>query len=525
MINLMNNVSSQNKTLEAPSIEGSLNLSENKGLDNSLNFEDLLLNLVKGNSEIKEDLQLEKKGRENFKELNIKLNDLNLGNNLENLSLGNNLNLENDLKNLSLGNNLENLNQGNNSKKRKSFFKKATLSNNHINPKSIFNKLNKKDFSPTENILSLEMIENDQWSGKEKKYLANKLDLETNVEDLSVSKKEKRSFFNNKPSKELINKLLNKTVSVDENVPEEISEIRLNKKVDLLKNSEKNELKNILSLPLNKSLGNKVNPDVERKMYFSENFVSTKMEQRKGKKSLVETQAKALNIFQKEQDLLDGDNNIKRNKVLNIFKKNLESNNFKNERFSEISENIGSTTESHIPAEESAIGSNNFEKINSTAKSGNIVKVVDLSSISNPNQVLKEVANYIEMSKIRDGKELEVIVSHDDLGKFKIHVQKGAGRTVELHILVNSDNSYAFFNANEVNLLRNLSEKGISISDFKLIANDPMLGNKGNNFSDQNSSGNDNGYERESDDGNNSHDQGQKRRDELWKQYKENLEA
>ncbi len=116
-----------------------------------------------------------------------------------------------------------------------------------------------------------------------------------------------------------------------------------------------------------------------------------------------------------------------------------------------------------------ALGANNqtsnFRPEINLAKSS---QVIDLSSVSNPDQLINEVTNYIEMNRIENSQTLQVTVKHNDLGQFNVVANKDMNGMIALNIETSTTEAKEFFKENEVKLLKNLDMKGVRVADFKI---------------------------------------------------------
>ncbi|WP_412462982.1 hypothetical protein [Halobacteriovorax sp. RT-2-6] len=95
-------------------------------------------------------------------------------------------------------------------------------------------------------------------------------------------------------------------------------------------------------------------------------------------------------------------------------------------------------------------------------------EVLDLSNVTNADQMIKEVTNYIEMNRIENSKSLQVLVKHNELGHFNVTANKDANGMIALNIEASTIEAKEFFKENEVKLLKNLDMKGIRVADFKI---------------------------------------------------------
>lgn len=265
-------------------------------------------------------------------------------------------------------------------------------------------------------------------------------------------------------------------------------------------------------------------------IHFSEDFVSQKSIQEGNGKPLVTGTSKAVNLFKEEQSVLSDTGIIKRNTQSSLKTGELSFNSAAKEKVSGSFDTVSASSEvSQNLNQGPEIGgliTPKTEITSSIQTSGGDVKALDLSQVKDPQQLLSEISNYIETSRISSGKELEVVVKHNDLGQFKINAQKGQGDLIDLQIIANSDEAHSFFNKNEVNLLKTLTTQGVKVSDFKLSMGESSSSNaSGNNSSGQDSSGNENEFARNYNSGDDLQRDGRQRRQELWNDYRERLGA
>lgn len=263
---------------------------------------------------------------------------------------------------------------------------------------------------------------------------------------------------------------------------------------------------------------------IQTQVQYSEDFMTQKIEQGANGKTKVTGNNQALNLFSKEQSVLSDTGIINTKNISNVETGQVNFDSEKVEKLTGQFDEISSFKESNTSLNQGPfIG--NKEVTASVTTSATDTKVLDLSNIQNPEQLLKEISSYIESSRIQNGRDLEVIVNHKDLGQFKVNASKGDGGMIDLQITAASEEAHAFFNKNEVSLLKTLNGSGVKVADFKLSANFSMndtqnSNSSGNDSTGQNSSGNQQGFGRQSN-GGNSQDQGRQRRQELWDQYRE----
>ncbi len=270
-----------------------------------------------------------------------------------------------------------------------------------------------------------------------------------------------------------------------------------------------------------------------RSFQFSEDFVSTRVDQAMGGKPVVKGKKSAVNLFTKEQAQLDKGGIIKKDSLMNANKSLMSFD-------SESPLKVNSSGD-EIVASKSEVFSNSdnvnqaFSQMNNVKPSmmssevmtkSNDVKVLDMSHIDSPDKLIKEISNYIEMNKIQSSRELEIFVNHKDLGQFKVNAQKAGGNMVDLQIVAASDEGRAFFERHEVNMLKTLNNSGVKVSDFKLaMSSDASFSNSsGNDSSGSNNSGTMGQNSRQYNGGQSFSEGGRERRQEMWKQYQDSMD-
>lgn len=277
--------------------------------------------------------------------------------------------------------------------------------------------------------------------------------------------------------------------------------------------------------------GNK--PTTTTQIHYSEDFMTQKVEQNGSGKPKVVGNRQAMNMFKEEQSVLSDSGIIKKNTQaqMNLGKMNIDSSAKQQVSASFDKVDAVAETTQNLNQPQTDLASILSAKPETTTMasitaSGADVKVLDMSQVKNPEQLLSEISNYIETSRIQSGKELEVVVKHNDLGQFKINAQKGQGDMIDLQIIANSDEAHNFFNKNEVSLLKTLSTQGVKVADFKLTAGESNSTNSnGNNSSDSNSSGSEQGFAKNQSGSDNMSRGGRERRQEMWNEYRERLSA
>jgi hypothetical protein len=275
--------------------------------------------------------------------------------------------------------------------------------------------------------------------------------------------------------------------------------------------------------------GNK--PAGTTQIHYSEDFMTQKIEQNGSGKPKVVGNRQAMNMFKEEQSVLSDTGIIKRNSQaqMNFGKMNIDSSAKQQvsasfDKVDAVAETTQNMNQSQTDLASILASKPETTTLASVTATGADVKVLDMSQVKNPEQLLSEISNYIETSRIQSGKELEVIVKHNDLGQFKINAQKGQGDMIDLQIIANSEEAQSFFTKNEANLLKTLTSQGVKVADFKLTAGESSsTSSNGNNSSDSQSSGSNQNFGR-SNNGDMSND-GRQRRQQLWDQYRDRLSA
>ncbi|EQC45417.1 hypothetical protein [Bacteriovorax sp. Seq25_V] len=278
----------------------------------------------------------------------------------------------------------------------------------------------------------------------------------------------------------------------------------------------------LMQLATPKKFGADVKPVQNQAMslHSSQEFLT----QHGANKPHVVSQKHAFNMFQKEQSVLGNDGIIKKKSMTDFNKFEAKSDSLQPEKMTSKEDNLNVfETQTNDILKPSA----KVEGSVSIVSKGTDTQVIDLSSVQNKDQIISEITKYIETSKVQNGRELELVVTHKDLGQFKVNAQKsGNGELVDLKIVTSTNEGNNFFNQQETNLLKTLHTNGVKVSDIKISMNSAENHSSGNNSAGQNNSGNGQGFARDySSGGHGSHDQGKQRRQELWDQYKERLGA
>ena len=185
------------------------------------------------------------------------------------------------------------------------------------------------------------------------------------------------------------------------------------------------------------------------------------------------------------------------------------------------SNNIGTEVNMTSFADSSSqkIENNLLSKVNTNS--------IDLSSLGvaggNESEVINEIVNHLDKMKLTGAKELNVIVKHNELGKFQINASdvRGAGDSrLNLEILSNSKEVQSFFKANESGLVTLLTDRGFNLSGIKVGASNNEGFAKDFQFSSD-----EKGFSGQQQSRRDGQNQDSQRRANLWKEYQEKMGA
>lgn len=175
-----------------------------------------------------------------------------------------------------------------------------------------------------------------------------------------------------------------------------------------------------------------------------------------------------MKAYGQKQGLLN-DNIIKNTKDL-AFKDNKPKSTIDELRMPEtkVGAQLSSIKEDFIPVMQKQEQGTNLQTNTQT-------KVLDLSKIntSNTNEIIKRISDYVEQSQVANKDSLDLTVKHDSLGQFNIQVNKVHGaqnQAMDMQITTNSAEGHEFFTKNEIGLMKNLSQAGIHLNEFKIVS-------------------------------------------------------
>jgi hypothetical protein len=261
-----------------------------------------------------------------------------------------------------------------------------------------------------------------------------------------------------------------------------------------------------------------------KQMHFSEDFVAAHTTGLADKPRVV-GKRNAISSFSAEKAVLDDSGIIKKKSIGHIDKENTLFDTAAKEKLTSQVDNAQVMNREVLEVNPMTQKTETTSSITASVQGGQDVKVLDLSNVDNPQKIMDEISKYIENSRIQNGKELNIVVKHNDLGQFRVHAQKAQGGMIDLQIHTASDEAHNFFQKHEVGLLKTLSSQGVRIADFKLAQSDSSsMASSGNDSSGQNFSGNEQGFARKFNGGQDFQD-GRQRRQELWDEYRERLGA
>lgn len=181
--------------------------------------------------------------------------------------------------------------------------------------------------------------------------------------------------------------------------------------------------------------------------------------------------------------------------------------------------------------EASAIASKN--------KSDPVLQLHDINS-ADPKVLINKIVEHIEVNRLQNSDSLDLTVGHNELGEFKIHVQKNADSKlnhdpfINMRITTSTEEGHNFFASNEKLLLSGLNQAGVKVADFRLVSSTGSLdfsNQSSSQFSDSNSKNQfgqqfsqSSGHRQfQSNQGQQQHDS--QRRKDLWDSYRERMVA
>lgn len=138
------------------------------------------------------------------------------------------------------------------------------------------------------------------------------------------------------------------------------------------------------------------------------------------------------------------------------------------------------------------------------------------TEIKNSDDLIKEVQNYIEQSRVATDKKVEMSFSHHELGKVDLVVEKGHQNVLDIKILPHTNDGVGFFTKHQQDLIQTLTQSGVQVSSLKVdIGSSSGSFAKDFNFDGNNSSQGQ--FSNQSHEHSNQRQSDHERRMELWK--------
>lgn len=156
-------------------------------------------------------------------------------------------------------------------------------------------------------------------------------------------------------------------------------------------------------------------------------------------------------------------------------------------------------------------------------------KVVSFSSLdqTSTHKLINQISEYIDRAKFENTKTVDMVVRHEQLGEISIQAQKAKAGSdlIEMKIQTSTPEGMRFFQSNEVDLLKSLSQNGVRLSDFKLSMTTET--HSSSSGFDKDSSQSNNGQSKFGDSAGAKDQQGKDsdRRRQLWNEFQERASA
>ena len=145
-----------------------------------------------------------------------------------------------------------------------------------------------------------------------------------------------------------------------------------------------------------------------------------------------------------------------------------------------------------IPSLQSVLSIGSNEAYGGSADSNNgldVLKLGDTRSVD-IRGVIGKITDYLIQNGIKNLDSLEVLVDHEDLGRFKIDaIKTEAGKGIDLRIETMSVEGREFFQQNEFLLLKDLSRAGINIHELEIVESRDSVLSDSLSFKNNNSMG------------------------------------
>lgn len=165
-----------------------------------------------------------------------------------------------------------------------------------------------------------------------------------------------------------------------------------------------------------------------------------------------------------------------------------------------------------------------------TSAKANTTNVFDMTSVNSAksSEVIAKIVNYLDQQQLTSKGELDVLVKHDELGQFRLNVNRSGDKgSIDMRISAGAE-GHRFFTEHEVELVKALNQSGVRLSDLKIVQAE-VIGETGKSSS---GSFGDSSEDRSSSQFSQSHQQrggnnrdGSDRRRHLWQEYRERMGA
>ncbi len=97
--------------------------------------------------------------------------------------------------------------------------------------------------------------------------------------------------------------------------------------------------------------------------------------------------------------------------------------------------------------------------------------VLDLTQVEfvDAKNLIQEIVNYIEVKRFSQTGKFDVVVQHNNLGRFELSAFRGEGNKINMNIMAESFQGHQFFVKHKVELSRALDKIGVKLGDLKLV--------------------------------------------------------
>ena len=156
-------------------------------------------------------------------------------------------------------------------------------------------------------------------------------------------------------------------------------------------------------------------------------------------------------------------------KISDKYRKNTELNRIINREDWSPKERVIESNNMMNLQEVIGIKHNEFSSNSDNSDGMDVFQLSDIKNLYGKNLV-KKITDYLVQNGIKNLDSLEVLVDHEDLGKFKIDARRvGLKGLIDLKIEVETLEGRDFFQKNESLLNKQLSSAGVKLQDLKII--------------------------------------------------------